>query len=214
MNAAVEEHTLTWEDDITYGDGPTDAPDNHVWRNGVLYDAETGEILGTVHEHEFHVDSVEAAEWVLERIGEREAAILARQEHLKAIVANYDAMQRADERELAALHGRFDPELTAFALGVLEAQGWRTKTLRTLFGSISFRTIPARLRVIDAAAALDWALAHIPECVRHTVNDRDVIAALQRFDGLGSVDPGEGIVELVPAGEQCFVKTNVRMAKA
>ena len=125
-----------------------------------VVDNETGEVVSLSVDDDFQVDSLEACEWVLKKIMEQEAAVIA-VEQTEAVVAaravlnNAEALKLSHQRKIEAIKRRFSPELEAFAKGELEGQ--KIKTFKTLYGSISFRIVPERLCVKDEGHAIKWA---------------------------------------------------------
>lgn len=134
---------------------------------GFWIDAETGEVLGVVGaEERFTPDTLDKAEWVLEKMQKADAektALLLRRD---AITANIDAEIRKMQNKRDYLDARFGPDLSEFAKRSLE--GGKSKTLTTPYGKMSFRLVPSRLSVIDEQKALEWADAHCPQAVKIT----------------------------------------------
>jgi len=101
---------------------------------------------------EFHITDESSANWFLRK--------LANLENEKARVKAQAAKMIAEmDADTDRLRGLYEAELREFARAELERRGGRRKTLTLLQGSLSFRTVPASLRVDDAAAALDTAAA-------------------------------------------------------
>jgi len=176
-----------------------------IEENGLLIVLETGEIIGTVHPHEFHVDSLEAAEWVLERVAGREGNILALKARKQAVVANFDAMIADEERKLAGLHWRFDGELFAWAGSVIEGQ--KVRSLKTAFGVIGFRATKGTHKILDQIAAVAWAKRVEPSIVK-------VVESVNVTDVLPLLDDGESPewIETTPGGDRGYVTTHVGKA--
>ena len=180
------------------------------WVDDYLIDLETGEIIAT-REPAFRVYSIGSAEWVLDRIGRREAAIGALRARREAIINNLEAMIKAEQRRLDGLHYRFDGELESFARAELERTGGRTKTLRTAFGSVSFRIVKASRKIVDMTAAVAWAKDWMPEIVR--VKEDVLLSDLY-------ADPDDPRVILIqepwlerrPEEERCYVRTGLEEA--
>ena len=134
--------------------------------DGALYDAETGEFLAFVDRAAaFAVVDQASAEWVLGKMLDAEAALAAVLQspevlRAKAVLANAEALQKASASRLDSLHRRFDGELGDYARRELE--GKKGRTLKTLLGSISLKTVKGGLRVADEAKALAWAKAPPP----------------------------------------------------
>jgi len=119
--------------------------------DGVVIDAETGEVLG-LEKPEFQVTDQASAEWVLERIMEAELDAHRQSMKLKALTENVQAaINRANSRA-EWLKARFATELEEFARK--EVEGAKSKTWASPFGKLSFRTVKGGLRVLDKEAAL------------------------------------------------------------
>ena len=140
---------------------------NEISKDGFIVDTETGEVLGHAQAHErFVVDSSNAAEWVLERIQAADADVAACDARLKAISENIAAMRKEHEKRKDWLLMRFAAELEAFAAAELD--GKKTRTFKTPFGSLSFRTAPGSVKVLDMEEAVKWAKMYEPEAVKVT----------------------------------------------
>ena len=197
------------------------ASTNLEWHDDYLIDTNTGEIVETWHgvqnptAEPFRVDSLVAAEWVLDRMARREAALVALDKRRLAIIHNLDALANTEQRALDGLHRRFDAELEAFARAELERAGGRTKTLRTAFGSISFRIVKASRRIVDMAAAVAWAKRWTPQAVR--VKEDVLLSEMEQWMGftlLNGQTAAESLAEATwlekrPQEERCHVKTGV-----
>lgn len=98
---------------------------------------------------EFHVTDESSACWVLRRLAAIEAE--------KALVAG-QAKRRVEELEADRnrLMSRFGAELENWARE--EAERRRRRTVTTLFGTLAFRTVPARLEITDPQSAADVAI--------------------------------------------------------
>jgi phage host-nuclease inhibitor protein Gam len=93
--------------------------------------------------------------------------------------------------DLDSFRAYFDPQAEHFARLVLDAAGGKTKTLKTLGGSFSFRTVPGGLRVIDKDAALQWAKEHAPALVEvKTVESLPAAALKSHLQTTGEVPAG------------------------
>jgi hypothetical protein len=136
--------------------------------DGCRYDAETGEFLGPVDE-KFRVDSIQAAEWVLQRMLEAEAAALAVEQtdaviQARAIIANAEQLKAQHMRRAEGLRYRFEAELAEFARQQLAGQ--KSRTWKTLYGSVALRRVAGGLRVEDPEAAVAWAKKELPAAVK------------------------------------------------
>ena len=183
----------------------TDRIDRNVeWIDDVLIDTDTGEILQTRHPTPFVVDSIETAEWVLDRMARREAALVALEARKQALFFNFEALINTELRALDGLHRRFDAELETFAREKLAADGGRTKTIRTAFGSIRFRIVRASRKIGDMAAAVAWAKHWMPEVVR--TKEDVLISDLERG---GDLPIGAPWLETRLEEERCYIETGV-----
>jgi hypothetical protein len=121
--------------------------------------AETGEILGLARdaatEPPFRVNSRSEAEWVLEKLTEAESEIAALDKRKAVLISNIEAMQREHEHRAQWLRVRFGPELEEWAR--TELAGKKTRTLKTPFGTLSFRKRPEKLVVDEEEKAIAWA---------------------------------------------------------
>ena len=144
-----------------------DNTQTEISKDGFIVDTETGEVLGHAEAHErFTVDDAHAAEWVLERVQSADAEIAACDARFKAISENIAAMRKEHEKRKGWLLARFALELEAFAS--LELEGKKTRTFKTPYGSLSFRTVPGSVKVLDMEAAVKWAKMYEPDAVKVT----------------------------------------------
>ena len=111
-------------------------------------------------------------ELYLERLTEEEAIVCAEMIKLNSLIINARAcLARARER-VTWMRRRYDPQAAALALTLLPRKRngeFRTKTLKTPFGSISFTSRQASLECTDQQAAIDYCKAAGYEaCVKTT----------------------------------------------
>lgn len=136
---------------------------NTVIIDGFVVDAETGEILGHADvKPEFRVDTEEAVDWVLRKMGRAEAELVAVDNDpdvlwATTILANAERIRKEKQKRLDWLHARFDAELGAFAKAELARTGAKGKTYKRVTGAISFRTVKGGLRVADEHEAIQTA---------------------------------------------------------
>lgn len=180
--------------------------------DGLLVDEETGEILGVAGRPEFRVTDRASAEWVMERLLNAEAAIEAIDKtaaviHARAILANAETMQKDHRRKLEWFHARFDTELGEWAKGELE--GAKTRTVKTLYGSISLRTIQGRIALKSGeealAAAMEFAQRVAPQAIRKEL----LISAIPSDVKEQAVTLCPKAFERIPERESVTVKTGV-----
>jgi hypothetical protein len=155
----------------------------------------------------------EDAERVLERIARSDARTLAAESLLKAVQGRLVAEAERRRRSAEWLRRRFGPELEAWARPRLQG---RRRTLALAYGAIAFRKQPARLKVLDQAAAVRWAEASRPELVRITksVSAPQVAAALQEDLKLGFTDELPDWLEVTEPGESVRIETGLGRAPA
>lgn len=162
------------------GDGPTECGwvREAIWSGRFLVEVGTGEVLAVEQPEGFAVRDRASAEWVLERIFDAEADDAALEERKRILVRNIERMQEAQRRRAAWLRRRFEPELREWARAELE--GKRGRTIRTPFGTLSFRKGRRRVVVEDEDGAVAWARRHRPEAVR--VEERLLVSRLAEGD--------------------------------
>lgn len=140
--------------------------------DGYRVDSETGEVLGLAEPRPaFVVDDEDSLNWVLGRFLKVEAEIAAIDNsevviHARAVLANAEAMKRKATKRLDYLHNRFDLEILEYARRALA--GAKRRTLDTILGSVSLRTVKGGLRVKDPEAALNIAKTYCPHAVKKT----------------------------------------------
>ena len=157
------------------GSTETPSPAPVVTADGYICDPLTGEVFGHVDikEHDapgaaqkepFIPDTMEKVKWVLRKIMAEDSAIAAAEMELQAISANIAAMKRVHEQKRNWQLAQFTLPLQVFAAEQLKGQ--KTRTLLTPYGTLSFRTIPGSLKIVDAPAALEWAEENAPNAVK------------------------------------------------
>jgi hypothetical protein len=190
--------------------------------DGFLYDSETGELLGAaLPQPAFVVDSEEAASWVLGKILDAEAAVAAIDStpdviRARAVLENAERIRKERAARLDWLKRRFEPELGAFARKQLD--GKKTKTWKTVLGSVSLKTKNGGVRMTDEARALAWAKMHAPEAVKTTerfliseLPDEALTTIVRALNGPATPDeePLRAAFELVQDDETVHIKTGV-----
>ena len=175
--------------------------------DGVIYDTETGECLGTV-KPEFHVTDQASAEWVMEKVFSLDAEIAAYEARLKALSENIGAMKRTKEQQRAGILYRFGPEVENFAKENLP-KGKKTWTCP--YGSVSFRTTQAKLDIADQDRAIVWAKSEAPEAVKVT---ESILKSMIPADKVNWIMENPTSADangftIVPAGESSTIKTGI-----
>jgi hypothetical protein len=156
--------------------------------DGELWDTETGEDLALL---------------VMRKRMDIEAAIDAETAKMHAILANCQAIIGKQSRRLDWLQRQYDAQLQDYALSQLprKADGsLKVKTWTCPYGTVSFRTIAERVKVVDEEETVAWLIEHNPEAVKtkHTV----LVSKLSDFATVHA--PG---IEIIPASESVTIKT-------
>lgn len=134
----------------------------------LLVDIETGEVVGSA-DPQFRVRDRETAEWVLRKLADDEAELVALEARKKMLLANLDSMIADVRRHKDSLERRFSDELQAFAERELE--GKKIRTLKTAYGRLAFKKVPARLVIEDEERVVAYFEQVAPE---HVVVKRSV----------------------------------------
>jgi hypothetical protein len=132
----------------------------------------------------FEVTDQQSAEWALRKIAGKRAEIDLVKAQAAALIAGL-------QRDLDGFEGRFVPQLEAWAAEQLG--GGKSRTVKTLCGSLSFRTVPARLSVAGMEDALQTARLTCPSAVivAETLDKRRFLeSATQHFEATGELLPG------------------------
>jgi phage host-nuclease inhibitor protein Gam len=157
-----------------------------------------GGIVAEVAER-FTIDSEDKANWLLRKVANLEA-------EEARVKAQADSILLGLKTERSGLMNRFGAELEQWTKAQIEAKGGKTKTLKLLQGNLSFRTVPAGLRVGELTDALTTAKAVCPSAVL-TVEQLDRKAfldhATELFEQTGELLPG---IERTEARESFSMK--------
>jgi len=169
--------------------------------DGYIVDAESGEVLGLAQKEEFHITDEESFNWVMKKFLDTESK-LESIEHspevaqAKAILANAESMTKDAQRRLDWLTARFSQELAEYARPQLPKG---SKSFKTIYGTVSFRSVPAKLVVYDLPSALEWAKKHCPEAIKVTEDfqfskvNKALIEDLKRQKGFAVIDGSEKV---------------------
>lgn len=189
---------------------------NSVVIDGLLFDIETGECLGVWEKPAFHVTDTEKAEWLMRKLWDYDADILALEAREKAILENIGKMKADVKQRRDGLAYRFGPELEQFAKENLP-QG--KKTWACPFGSVSFRASHGGVRVVDEKSALEiaqksgWANA-IKVTEEFRVSQLTPLQADTVKAWLTESDPSQDIVgnafKIVEPQDLATIKTGVK----
>lgn len=172
--------------------------------NGELFDEETGEYAGPSSGWITGDESPEElALLVMRKRMDIEATIQAEKDKLDAITNNIVKLIGKHVSRLEWLERQYNAQLQDYALSQLprKADGsLKVKTWTCPFGSVSFRTVAERVKVVDEEETVAWLMEHNPEAVKtkHTV----LVSKLSDHATVHA--PG---LEIIPATESVTIKT-------
>ena len=172
--------------------------------DGELWDEETGEYAGPMSGWIKGNESPEdLALLVMRKRMDIEAAIDAETAKMHAILANCTAMINKHAARLAWLERKYNAQLQDYALSQLprKADGTlKVKTWTCPYGTVAFRTVAERVKVVEEEEAVAWLMHHNPEAIKtkHTV----LVSKLSDF----ALDHAPGL-DLIPASESVTIKT-------
>jgi O6-methylguanine-DNA--protein-cysteine methyltransferase len=172
--------------------------------DGEMYDEETGEYAGPASGWITGNETPEdLALLVMRKRMDIEASIDAETAKMHTILANCTAMINKHAARLAWLERRYNAQLQDYALSQLprKADGTlKVKTWTCPFGTVSFRTVAERVKVVEEEEAVAWLMHHNPEAIKtkHTV----LVSKLSDF----ALDQAPGL-DLIPASESVTIKT-------
>lgn len=172
--------------------------------NGELFDEETGEYAGPASGWITGEESPEElALLVMRKRMDIEASIQAEKDKLDAITNNMVKLIGKHMQRLEWLERQYNDKLQDYALSQLprKADGTlKVKTWTCPYGSVSFRTVAERVKVVDEEETVAWLMEHNPEAVKtkHTV----LVSKLSDHATVHA--PG---LEIVPATESVTIKT-------
>ena len=172
--------------------------------NGELFDEETGEYAGPASGWITGEESPEdLALLVMRKRMDIEASIQAEKDKLDAITNNMVKIIGKHVARLEWLERQYNAQLQDYALTQLprKADGsLKVKTWTCPYGSVSFRTVAEKVKVVDEEETVAWLMEHNPEAVKtkHTV----LVSKLSDFATIHA--PG---IEIIPATESVTIKT-------
>ena len=172
--------------------------------HGELWDEETGEYAGPASGWITGDETPEdLALLVMRKRMDIEADIQAEKAKMDAIIANMAKLIGKHQARLDWLEHRYNAQLQDYAMSQLprKADGTlKAKTWTCPYGSVSFRTVAEKVKVVDEDETVAWLMEHNPEAVKtkHTV----LVSKLSDF----AIDHAPGI-EIVPATESVTIKT-------
>jgi len=172
--------------------------------DGELYDEETGEYAGPASGWIKGDESPEdLALLVMRKRMDIEASIQAERAKMDAIIQNMNKIIAKHEARMIWLENRYDAQLQDFAMSQLprKADGTlKVKTWTCPYGTVAFRTVAEKVRVVDEEETVAWLMHHNPEAIKtkHTV----LVSKLSDF----ALDHAPGL-DLIPASESVTIKT-------
>jgi O6-methylguanine-DNA--protein-cysteine methyltransferase len=172
--------------------------------DGELWDTETGEYAGPASGWITGNETAEdLALLVMRKRMDIEAAIQAEKDKLDAITNNMVKIIGKQVARLEWLERQYNAQLQDYALSQLprKADGTlKVKTWTCPYGTVSFRTIAERVKVVDEEETVAWLMEHNPEAIKtkHTV----LVSKLSDH----ALDNAPGL-DLIPATESVTIKT-------
>ena len=172
--------------------------------DGELWDEETGEYAGPASGWITGNESPEdLALLVMRKRMDIEATIQAEKAKMEAIIENARKMVAKHEARLEWLERQYNAQLQDYALSQLprKADGTlKVKTWTCPYGTVSFRTIAERVKVVEEEETVAWLMEHNPEAIKtkHTV----LVSKLSDH----ALDNAPGL-DLIPATESVTIKT-------
>ena len=172
--------------------------------DGELWDEETGEYAGPMSSWITGNETPEdLALLVMRKRMDIEATLQAEKAKMDAIVENTRKMVARHQARLDWLEARYNAQLQDFAISQLprKADGTlKVKTWTCPYGTVSFRTVAERVKVVEEEEAVAWLMHHDPDAIKtkHTV----LVSKLSDF----ALDHAPGL-DLIPATESVTIKT-------
>ena len=170
--------------------------------DGELWDEVTGEYAGPMSGWIKGNESPEdLALLVMRKRMDIEATLQAERSKLDAIVENTRKMVAKHQARLDWLEAQYNAQLQDYALSQLprKADGsLKVKTWTCPYGTVAFRTVAQRVKIVEEEEAVAWLMEHNPDAVKtkHTV-------LVSKINDLLDT-PG---LEIIPASESVTIKT-------
>ena len=170
--------------------------------DGELWDEETGEYAGPMSGW---IKGDETAEdlalLVMRKRMDIEATLQAEKSKMEAIVENTRKIVAKHQARLDWLEAQYNAQLQDYAMSQLPRKPdgtLKVKTWTCPYGTVAFRTVAEKVRVVDEEEAVEWLMHHNPEAVKtkHTVLVSKLSDLLET--------PG---IEIIPATESVTIKT-------
>ena len=170
--------------------------------DGELWDEVTGEYAGPMSGWIKGDESPEdLALLVMRKRMDIEASIQAEKDKLDAITNNVVKMLGKHVARLEWLERQYNAQLQDYAMSQLprRADGTlKVKTWTCPYGTVAFRTVAQRVKIVEEEEAVAWLMEHNPDAVKtkHTV-------LVSKINDLLDT-PG---LEIIPASESVTIKT-------
>jgi O6-methylguanine-DNA--protein-cysteine methyltransferase len=170
--------------------------------DGELWDEETGEYAGPMSGWITGNESPEdLALLVMRKRMDIEATLQAEKAKMDAIIENARKMIAKHQARLDWLEAQYNAQLQDYAMSQLprKADGTlKVKTWTCPYGTVAFRTVAQRVKVVEEEEAVAWLMEHNPDAVKtkHTV-------LVSKINDLLDA-PG---LEIIPASESVTIKT-------
>lgn len=162
-------------------------------------DPETGEVIEA--DDGFRVTDTRSAEWVLYKIGQYESEAAGLRERLKRITEHLQAMISRCESSAAFFQSRYGDQLMDVAVANMK-EG--SKTWKTPYGSVGFRSMPAFVEVKDEGELIRF-LEDRFEGDGVVVSKRLSKTRVKELIKEGRLSRSD-LAELVQPGDKAFVK--------
>jgi hypothetical protein len=172
--------------------------------DGELWDEVTGEYAGPMSGWIKGNESPEdLALLVMRKRMDIEATLQAERSKMDAIVENTRKMVAKHQARLDWLERQYNAQLQDYALSQLPRKPdgtLKVKTWTCPYGTVAFRTVAERVKVVDEEQAVAYLMHHDPDAVKtkHTV----LVSKLSDF----ALDHAPGL-EIIPASESVTIKT-------
>jgi hypothetical protein len=178
---------------------------------GTLDEAEDPATFTPFARATFVPDTLEKADWVLRKIDEAERHALATEATLAGVVANLETEVRRARARADSLRRRFGPALEQLARRQLADHPRGPRSLIRPFGVLKLYRTPATAKVIDDAAALEWADEHAPELVqeelRRWVPKAEAKRGAMLMVAKGQLPAPPRWIEQTPPGERLVIES-------
>lgn len=185
-------------------------PATEVDSDGYIFRVDTGEIVGHVDATErFRIDSVEAADWALNKRAEIDGLLLALRARRRALLDNMDQLEASLVRRISWWDYRFGSELIGFARTLLKG---KSRTVQFAWGKVSFRATKGRSEILSQTEAVEYVRLYAPDKVKikESVDVAGVLAAMEKARDAGDEDKPNWFVQ-TGADENVTITTGIEL---